>query len=111
MVTNMIYTNAEILAVSTNYVTVYNSNIGQNISVYLPCVISKLPVVGDHIVYDKDDVDYSNGMFVCYYNESPIVPTSGNHIHQLLSDDIVNNMALNASQKAEMKAKRTGGVK
>lgn len=107
----MIYTNVEILAVSTNYVTVYDPDAGQNINVYLPCVISRLPVIGDHIVYDKDDVDYSNGMFVCYYNEAPVVPTGDNHIHQLLSDDIVDNMALSASQKAEMKLKRTGGVK
>lgn len=106
----MIYTDAEILDVSTDYVIVYNDNVGQNIFVYLPCVISRLPVIGDRIVYDKDDVDYSNGMFVCYYNEPPVLPTSGNHVHQLLSDDIVNNMALNASQKAEMRLKRTGGV-
>lgn len=110
MVTIMIYTNVEILTVNTNYVTVHSPDSGQNINVYLPCVVSRLPVVGDHIVYDKD-VDDSNGMFVCYYNEVPIVPTGGNHVHQLLSDDIVDNMALSASQKAEMKAKRTGGIK
>ena len=110
MVTIMIYTNVEILAVSTNYVTVNNTALGHNINVYLPCVISRLPIVGDHIVYSVDNTD-SNGIFVCYYNEAPIIPTTNNHIHQLLSDDIVNNMALSASQKAEMKLKRTGGVK
>ena len=107
----MIYTNAEILSVSTSYVTVYNADAGQNISVYLPSVISRLPAVGNHIVYDKDDVDDSSGLFICYYNESPVVPSSGNHVHQLLSDSIVDGMALDSTQKADMKTKRTGGVK
>lgn len=107
----MIYIDAEIVAINTNYVVVYNSDSGAHIHVYLPCVISKLPVIGDHIVYDKDDVDDVNGTFVCYYNKPPVVPASGNHIHQLLSDEIVNNMALNTSQKVEMRLKRTGGVK
>lgn len=110
MVTIMIYTNVEILTVSTNYVTVNNAEVGQEIHVYLPSVISRLPVVGDHIIYSMASTD-SNGMFVCYYNDAPIIPTTDNHIHQLLSDDIVDNMVLSASQKAEMKLKRTGGVK
>lgn len=107
----MIYIDAEILDVSANYVVVYNPDIGDNMNVYLPCVISRLPAVGDHIVYDKDDVDPSNGMFVCYYNEPPIVSTAGNHIHQLLADEIVDSMALDVSQKEDMRLKRTGGVR
>lgn len=107
----MIYIDAEIVTVNTNYVVVYNPDSAAHINVYLPCVMSRLPVVGDRIVYDKDDVDPTNGTFVCYYSEPPVVSTSGNHIHQLLSDDIVNNMALDAAQKADMRLKRTGGVK
>lgn len=104
----MIYTNAEIISVNENFVVVQDS--GQEITVFLPSVISRFPVVGDRIVYSKDDVD-SNGLFVCYHNEQSVISVSGEHIHQLLSDDIVDNMALSASQKADMKTKRTGGVK
>lgn len=105
----MLYFNAEILTVSESYVTVYNPDISSNIKVYLPSVVSRLPVVGDHIIYDKDDVDGLNGSFVNYQGETPI--TFAVHQHQLLSDDVIANMALNASQKADIKQKTTGGVK
>ena len=105
----MIYLNAEILAVGTENVTVHNSDLGSNIKVYLPSVISRLPAVGDHIIYDKDDVDGLYGVFVNYQNETPITFTV--HQHQLLSDDVIANMALDASQKADIKQKTTGGVK
>ena len=105
----MIYLNAEILAVGVENVTVHNPDLGSNIKVYLPSVISRLPVVGDHIIYDKDDVDGLYGVFVNYQNEIPITFTV--HQHQLLSDDVIDNMALATSQKVDIKQKTTGGVK
>ena len=105
----MIYLNAEILSVSADRVTVYNPDLSSNIHVYLPSVISRLPVVGDHIVYDKDDVDGLYGVFVNYQGETPATFTV--HQHQLLSDEVIANMALDASQKADIKQKTTGGVK
>lgn len=105
----MLYLNAEILTVSEDYVTVYNADLNSNIKVYLPSVISRLPVVGDHIMYDKDDVDGLYGSFVNYQGEIPITFTA--HQHQLLSDDVIANMALDASQKADIKQKTTGGIK
>lgn len=104
----MIYTNAEVLAVGTGYVTVYNSDVGNNIAVYLPSVISRYPVVGDHIIYDKDDVDDDNGMFINYQSTTPTEFST--HQHQLLSDSVIADMALGANQKAEIKQKTTGGV-
>lgn len=105
----MLYLNAEILTVSEDHVTVHNADLNSNIKVYLPSVISRLPVVGDHIMYDKDDVDGLYGSFVNYQGETPITFTA--HQHQLLSDDVIANMALDASQKADIKQKTTGGVK
>lgn len=104
----MIFTNVEVISVNATSVIV--QNFGQEITVFLPSVISRLPVVGDRIVFSKDDVD-SNGFFICYHGEPPVVSVSGEHVHQLLSDEIVDNMALSASQKAEMRTKRTGGVR
>lgn len=105
----MLYLNAEILNVSADRVTVYNPDLSSNINVYLPSVISRLPVVGDHIIYDKDDVDGFYGVFVNYQGETPTTFTV--HQHQLLSDEVIANMALDASQKADIKQKTTGGVK
>lgn len=105
----MLYLNAEILAVSADKVTVHNPDLNSNINVYLPSVISRLPVVGDHIIYDKDDVDGLYGVFVNYQGETPITFTA--HQHQLLSDDVIANMALDASQKADIRQKTTGGIK
>lgn len=105
----MLYLNAEILNVSADRVTVYNPDLSGNINVYLPSVISRLPVVGDHIIYDKDDVDGLYGVFVNYQGETPTTFTA--HQHQLLSDEVIANMALDASQKADIKQKTTGGVR
>lgn len=104
----MIYTNVSVISVNTNSVSVQIS--GQEITVFLPSVISRIPVVGDKIVFYKDNVD-SNGFFICYHNEIPVVSASGEHVHQLLADSIVDNMALSSSQKEDMRTKRTGGVK
>lgn len=104
----MIYTNVSVVSVNTNHVLVQLS--GQEITVYLPSVISRLPIVGDSIVFSKDNND-SNGLFICYHEEPSIVSASGEHVHQLLADEIVDNMVLIDSQKEEMRTKRTGGVK
>lgn len=104
----MIYTNVSVISVNTNSVSVQIS--GQEITVFLPSVISKIPVVGDKIVFSKDNVD-SNGFFICYHNEIPVVSASGEHVHQLLADSIVDSMALSDSLKEDMRTKRTGGVK
>ena len=104
----MIYTNVSVISVNTNNVLVQLS--GQEITVFLPSVISKIPVIGDKIVFSKDNVD-SNGFFVCYHNEIPVVSASGEHVHQLLADSIVDSMALSDSLKEEMRTKRTGGIK
>lgn len=104
----MIYLNAKILATGTGYVTVYNSDVGGNIAVYLPSVISRYPVVGDYIIYDKDDVDDNSGIFINYQGT---IPTEfSTHQHQLLSDAVIADMALDSSQKADIKQKTTGGV-
>ena len=107
----MIYIDAEVLNVNTDWVTVNNPDAGQ-IMVYLPSVISRMPVVGDHINYDKDDVDRSRGMFIGYYNTAPVVPSNSmaDHQHQLLSDEVIADMVLSAAQKLELKSKLTGGV-
>ena len=104
----MIYTNVSVVSVNTNNVLVQLS--GQEITVFLPSVISRIPVIGDKIVLSKDDVD-SKGLFVCFNDEQTVVSASGEHVHQLLADEIVDNMALSDSQKEEMRTKRTGGVK
>ena len=104
----MIYTNASVVSVNTNSVLVQGS--GQEITVFLPSVMSRLPVVGDKIVFSKDDVD-SNGFFVCFHGEMPVVSASGEHVHQLLADEIVDNMVLSDSQKEDIRTKRTGGIK
>lgn len=105
----MIYFNAEILATGTGYVTVYNSDVGNNITVYLPSVISRYPVVGDHIVYDKDDANDNRGIFINYQRTTPTEFST--HQHQLLSDAVIADMALDSSQKADIKQKTTGGVR
>ena len=108
----MIYINGEVLSVGLDFVTVNNVSAGQ-ISVYLPSVISRMPVVGDHINYDKDDVDNTRGMFVGFYNTAPVVSGGGSledHQHQLLSDDVLDDMNLSAEQKLMLKSKLTGGV-
>lgn len=109
----MIYIDGEVISVNTDWVTVNNPSAGE-IMVYLPSVISRMPIVGDHINYDKDDVDRSRGMFIGYYNTAPVVPSGGgsleNHQHQLLSDDMLDDMNLSAEQKLLLKSKLTGGV-
>ena len=105
----MIYFNAEILATGTGYVTVYNSDVGNNIAVYLPSVISRYPVVGDHIIYNKDNVDDNRGIFINYQSTTPTEFSM--HQHQLLSDAVIADMALDSSQKAYIKQKTTGGVR
>ena len=104
----MIYTNVSVISVNTNHVLVKVS--GQDITVFLPSVMSRIPVVGDKIVFYKDNVD-SNGFFICYHNEIPVVSASGEHVHQLLADEIIDNMVLTDSLKEDMRTKRTGGVK
>lgn len=103
----MIYFNAEILATGAGYVTVYNSDVGNNIAVYLPNVISRYPVVGDHIIYNKDDDN--SGIFINYQSTTPTEFSM--HQHQLLSDAVIADMALDLSQKADIKQKTTGGVR
>ena len=104
----MIYTNVSVISVNTNNVLVQLS--GQEITVFLPSVVSRIPVVGDRIVFSKDAAE-TIGSFVCYHNEIPVVSASGEHVHQLLADSIVDSMALSNSLKEEMRTKRTGGVK
>ena len=104
----MIYTNVSVVSVNTNSVLVKVS--GQEITVFLPSVISRIPVVGDRIVFSKDAAE-TVGSFVCFHEESTVVPASGEHVHQLLADSIVDNMALSTIQKEDMRTKRTGGIK
>lgn len=104
----MIYTNVSVVSVNTNHVLVQVS--GQEITVFLPSVISRIPVIGDKIVFSKDAAE-TVGSFVCFYDESTVVPASGEHVHQLLADSIVETMALSDSLKEEMRTKRTGGIK
>ena len=104
----MIYTNVSVVSVNTNSVLVQNS--GQEITVFLPSVISRIPVVGDKIVFSKDAAE-AVGFFICYHNEIPVVSASGEHVHQLLADEIIDNMVLTDSLKDEMRTKLTGGIK
>lgn len=106
----MIYFNAEILDTGTGYVIVYNPDVDDNIVVYLPNVISRYPVVGDHIIYyNIYDFDGSDGIFINYQDTSPTDFSA--HQHQLLSDATIADMSLNPSQKADIKQKTTGGVR
>lgn len=104
----MLYINKQITAVGTNSVSVYNDDVSATISVWLPSVISRRPVVGDRIVYIKDDIDHTNGLFISFYNESPDVFST--HVHQMLAQSTINTMALSSSQKAALAAKTTGNV-
>ena len=112
-----IYGYLEILAVYPNpthpeHVTVEDPLVaGRIIDVLLPSIISRLPAVGDEIRCIVDEDNPTTGLFFKYEEEPPVVPASGTHVHQLLADDIVDNMALNTAQKADMRTKRTGGVK
>ena len=104
----MIYTNVSVISVNTNSVSVQIS--GQEITVFLPSVISKIPVIGDRIVFSKDAAE-TVGSFVCFYEGAAVVPASGEHVHQLLADSIVDSMALSDPLKEDMRTKRTGGIK
>ena len=99
---------ANVTEVFTTTVSVYEADNDLNVLVYLPSVISRLPVVGDRIVYDRDDVDESYGTFVNYYDENPVVFST--HKHQLLSDAVIANMALDQEQKDEIRSKTTGVI-
>ena len=99
---------ANVTEVFTTTVSVNDTVSNLNILVYLPSVISRLPVVGDRIVYDRDGVNESYGMFVNYYDENPVVFST--HKHQLLSDAVIANMALDAEQKNEIRSKTTGAT-
>lgn len=106
----MVVTSAEVLLVDANYVTVYNSNKSANIKVWLPSVISRVPVIGDYIVYDIDDVDYNNGSFIAFYGEAPIKGVA-QHTHQMMSNSTVDGMqGIDATTKDSLKALSTGGV-
>ena len=104
----MIVVNAKVLSVTNNSVIVYDNNFSKNITILLPNIISRLPVVGDNINYIKDDVDEDYGLFISYYGEAPIV--FNYHTHRLLSVDIIDNMPILEPQKAELYNKQTGVI-
>lgn len=87
-----VYTHS-VLEVYDSYVTVYNDAISRNLQVYLPDIISKRPQVGDSIVYLRDDVDYNYGSFIRYNNADTVVPASNKHIHYMMSDEKVAELA------------------
>lgn len=104
----MVVVNAKVLSVANDSVAVYDAEYSKNITILLPNIISRLPVVGDNINYIKDDVDDARGLFINYYGETPIV--YNNHTHRLLSVDIINNMPISATQRAELFSKQTGVI-
>lgn len=104
----MIYTNAVVQSVSNTTIMVENRDTGSDVLIYLPDIMSRLPAVGDQIVYATDDVEEDQGHFIAFLNTAPMV--IGDHRHQLLSDETVDSMPLSETQKADLKTKRTGGM-
>ena len=104
----MIVVNAKVLSVTNDSVAVYDAEYSKNITILLPNIISRLPVVGDNINYIKDDVDDARGLFISYYGETPIV--FNYHTHRLLSADIIDNMPILEIQKADLYTKQTGVI-
>lgn len=105
----MIY-DATILSLGTplNRVTAEIDDTGSIITVWLPSVISRLPVVDDHIMIQQDDAELNDyAEFVCYSTEASVDFIM--HKHKLFSDQTVENMA-DESAKGTLAKQLTGGV-
>lgn len=109
----MIY-DATILSLGTplNRVTAEIDDTGGIVTVWLPSVISRLPVVDDYIVIQLDDAELNDyAEFVCYSNEASVVPIGSQHTHQMLSDETIDSMELPSAEKDMLRTKSTGGVR
>lgn len=104
----MIYTDCTVLHVTSQYAYVLNNDTDAEIFAWFPSVLKRFPIEGERVIIDKDDVDAENASFVNIYSEAPLI--IDDHKHQLLSDEVLKDIALDDSQKQQLKNKTTGGV-
>lgn len=87
-----VYTH-EVSEVFDFYVIVYNDAIGGNLQVYLPDIMSRKPVIGDSIVYLKDDVDSQYGSFIRFASGGTTIVPTNDHKHTMMTVETANNIA------------------
>lgn len=81
----MLYENYKVVAVYGYYVdAVENDLTDPIIHVNLPSVVSRMPAVGDRIVFEMDDVDANIAVFLNFYKTSPKILSE--HAHHLSPD-------------------------
>lgn len=90
-----IYTNS-VTDVFDFYVIVHNDAISGNLQVYLPDIMIRKPVIGDSIVYIKDDVDNQYGSFIRFASGGTTVVPTNEHKHTMMTAETANNIAYRA---------------
>lgn len=82
----MLYENYKVVAVYDYYVDVVENTLADSvIHVNLPSVISRMPVIGDRVTFEMDDVDTYEAVFLNFYKTRP--KDLSQHTHYLSTED------------------------